>query len=115
MAIRSGAKGVVGAAVLVGLFASGPASPALAHQPNDRPELPVGRAPSSIEGGRHTTVVLRPVPRESYWDAAMRELFCQEARDALSRGRSNPALLDWILTNAQACRDDRLLVDAFGF
>jgi hypothetical protein len=78
----------------------------------------VGLAVSGIrdpEAGRHATVVLRPVPSESPLDTAIRELFCQEARDALREGRSDPTLLDWILTNAHACRDDRLLVDAFGF
>jgi hypothetical protein len=102
----------------MGLIASGSASPALAHQPNDRPESPVGPAGSNIrhpEAARHATVVLRPVPSESPLDAAIRALFCQEARDALREGRSNRELLDWILTNAHACPDDRLLVDAFGF
>lgn len=48
-------------------------------------------------------------------DTAIRMLLCLEAREAIRTREFSEQLLDWILSNAHRCTDDRLLVDTFGF
>jgi hypothetical protein len=48
-------------------------------------------------------------------DAAILELFCLEARDAVQRGQLGRQRQQWVLINGHRCRDERLLFDALGF
>jgi hypothetical protein len=61
------------------------------------------------------TAVNRSV-RDGVWVAsAIQKLWCSEAREGVETGQLSRYLLDWIRSNAHRCRDERLLVDTFGF
>jgi hypothetical protein len=93
---------LVAAALVLALTAG--SSPVLADEANHLQKAthgPAGLTPRMAE---------RTAPLE----AAIHLLLCAEARVALERPETRREILHWIVSNAQACPDTRLLVDTFG-
>jgi hypothetical protein len=103
--------------VLTGLIAAGTGLPAIADEATDRTELEVdlvGPTPALTTRALRTAVS-HSVRHEAPMDAAILELFCLEARDAVQRGQLGRQRQQWVLINGHRCRDERLLFDALGF
>ncbi|MGH7392099.1 MAG: hypothetical protein ACREM3_21970 [Candidatus Rokuibacteriota bacterium] len=96
-----GSSPVLTATVLMGLLAMDSAPPAIAHEVKNQKET--------------GATMNRRVPGEAPFDAAIRMLFCLEAREAVDKGQLDREGQQWILMNAHRCQDDRLLFDALGF
>lgn len=89
---------------MLGSIAAGAAPPTLAHELNERQEA------RAVE-----TVASRSVQKPPPLDTAIGMLLCLEARDAIHTHALTRQVLDWIVASAHSCRDERLLVDTFGF
>lgn len=108
------------ATAVMSVIVTSPSTSSAADEVNDRTAAAV--KPAVFSGQRPAVrarapeMVIGHLVRDPAWlDSAIRTLLCLEAREAIRTGRLGREVLDWIMSSAQTCPDERLLFDTFGF